>query len=160
MMAGNVLPKKLMKTFLKTLSFSLHTIARFSVAPSTIAISQVKNLRLRNIRSNTSPSFTLLRSMSYQTPKIAEVLDLDSQKNLTIGMRQQEHMWNTNQNPTRGSLKHGSKSVNSRLYIGEKSTQFTIYLEIQVDYLECYSLFANLYFLQLLHFSEMDYRSI
>ena len=76
MMAGNVLPKKLMKTFLKTLSFSLHTIARSSAPPNTIAISSVKNLRLRNIRSNTSPSFTLLRSMSYQTPKIAEVLDL------------------------------------------------------------------------------------
>ena len=82
------------------------------------------------MQSNTSLSFTLLKSMSCQTQKIVEVLDLDSWKNLTNGTRQHKHMSNTNQNLTRGSLKHGLKLVNQRLFIGEKSTQFTIYLVI------------------------------
>ena len=82
------------------------------------------------MQSNTSLCFTLLKNMNCQTPKIEEVLDLDSWRILTNGTRQHKHMSNTNLNLTRGSLKHGLKLVNQKLYIGEKSTQFTIYLEI------------------------------
>ena len=89
------------------------------------------------MQSNTSLCFTLLKNMNCQTPKIVEVLDLDSWKNLTNGMRQHKHMSNTNLNLTRGSLKHGLKLVNQKLCTEEKFTQFTIYLVILVAYLEC-----------------------